>query len=375
MILQNNPKANYLAHEAEIRQAIDRVLQSGWYILGAEVTAFEKEFAAFLDARHTVGVGSGTDAIVIALRACGVGPGDTVVTISHTAVATVAAIELTGASAVLVDIDPATYTMDVKCLEQTIRESISAGLRVKAIVPVHLYGHPADMPAIMEIAQRHGLRVMEDCAQCHGSTIDGKMTGTWGDAAAFSFYPTKTLGALGDGGAVATNDPALADRAKLLREYGWKKRYVSDCPGLNSRLDELQAAILRVKLKYLAIENDRRRELAHLYHDLLSGGKLQLPTSKPGHQHVYHQYVIRTSHRDNLKAFLGKREIGTTIHYPMPVHLQPAYQFRLPVPKAGLPQTEKASREILSLPMHAQLTDDEVNQVAKAMRDFDGAGI
>src|ERR1700683_1484487 len=277
MILQNNPKANYLAHETEIRQAIERVLESGWYILGQEVTAFEKEFAAFLGAHHAVGVGSGTDAITIALRACGIGPGDSVITVSHTAVATVAAIELTGACAVLVDIDPETYTMDVQSLDETIHESISAGLRVKAIVPVHLYGHPADMPSIMEIASRHGLRIIEDCAQCHGAIINGKMTGTWGDAAAFSFYPTKTLGALGDGGAVVTNDPERAGRAKLLREYGWKNRYVSDCPGLNSRLDELQAAILRVKLKYLSVENERRRELARLYQDLLSGLKLQLP--------------------------------------------------------------------------------------------------
>jgi dTDP-4-amino-4,6-dideoxygalactose transaminase len=375
MILQNNPKANYLAHGAEIRQAIDRVLESGWYILGQEVKAFEREFAAFLGANHAVGVGSGTDAIAIALRACGIGAGDTVITVSHTAVATVAAIELSGATAVLVDIDPETYTMDVKSLDDAIRESVSAGLRVKAIVPVHLYGHPADMTSIMKIASRHGLRVIEDCAQCHGASLDGKITGTWGDAAAFSFYPTKTLGALGDGGAVVTNDSALAGQAMLLREYGWKNRYVSDCPGVNSRLDELQAAIVRVKLKYLSVENKRRRELARLYSELLSGGKLQLPTARSGVEHAFHQYVIRTPKRDDLKAFLSKRDIGTAIHYPLPVHLQPAYQFRVPTPKTGLPQTEKAAHEILSLPMHAQLADDEVKQVAEAIRDFDGAGI
>src|SRR5665213_3255527 len=248
MISQSNPKANYLAHEAEIRSAIARVLESGWYILGGEVAAFEKEFAAFLGARHVIGVGNGTDAIAIALRACGVRSDDAVITVSHTAVATVAAIELTGAAPVLVDIKPETFTMDLNSLEEMIRESDSKKLRVKAIVPVHLYGHPADMPAIMKIARRHGLRVIEDCAQAHGAAIGCKVCGTWGDAAAFSFYPTKNLGALGDGGAIATNDTVLAEKFSLLREYGWKNR-ISHCAGLNSRLDEIQAAILRVKLK------------------------------------------------------------------------------------------------------------------------------
>jgi len=374
MISQSNPKANFLAHESEIRSAIARVLESGWYILGGEVAAFEKEFAAFLGARHAVGVGNGTDAIAIALRACGIGPGDSVITVSHTAVATVAAIELTGATAVLVDIEPETFTMDVNCLEEIIRESISKKLRLKAIVPVHLYGHPADMPAIMEIARRHGLRVIEDCAQSHGAAIDGKICGTWGDAAAFSFYPTKNLGALGDGGAVATNDAALAEKISLLREYGWKNR-ISQCAGLNSRLDEIQAAILRVKLKHLSAENGRRRALAQLYNDSLSAEKFQPPKSRPGIDHVFHQYVIRTPQRDDLKTFLEKRGVGTAIHYPVPVHLQPAYQSRLSMPKAGLPQTENAAREILSLPMHPQLADEEAKQVAEAMLNFSGGGV
>jgi dTDP-4-amino-4,6-dideoxygalactose transaminase len=374
MITQSNPKANYLTHEAEIRGAIGRVLESGWYILGGEVAAFEKEFAAFLGARHVVGVGNGTDAIAIALRACGVGPGDAVVTVSHTAVATVAAIELTGATAVLADIEAETFTMDVHCLEETIRESVSKKMRLKAIIPVHLYGHPAAMPVIMEIARRHGLRVIEDCAQAHGATTRGKIAGTWGDAAAFSFYPTKNLGALGDGGAVATNDPALAEKISLLREYGWKNR-ISHCAGLNSRLDELQAAILRVKLKHLSAENGRRRAVAGRYNDLLSGGQFRLPKSGPGIDHVFHQYVVRTPQRDRLKTFLEIRGIGTAIHYPVPVHLQPAYQSRLSLPTTGLPQTESAAREILSLPMHPQLTDAEVRRVTGAMRDFADGGI
>jgi dTDP-4-amino-4,6-dideoxygalactose transaminase len=369
MINQSNPRANYLAHKAEIRDAIGRVLESGWYVLGREVAAFEKEFAAFLSVRHVVGVGNGTEAIAIALRACDIGPGDAVITVSHTAVATVAAIELTGASAVLVDVEPETFTMDVNCLEATIRGSASKKLPVKAIVPVHLYGHPADMPAIVEIARRHGLRVIEDCAQAHGAAIDGKIAGTWGDLAAYSFYPTKNLGALGDGGAVATNDPALAERVSLLREYGWRNR-ISHCAGLNSRLDEIQAAILRVKLRHLFAENERRRALAQLYNDSLSGGKFLLPKAKPGNKHVFHQYVIRTPQRDNLKSFLEKRDIGTAIHYPVPVHLQPAYQSRLSVPQAGLPQTENAVREILSLPMHPQLSGAEAKQVAEAIQSF-----
>ena len=371
MILQSNPKANFLAHEAEIRSAIARVLESGWYILGAEVAAFEREFAAFLGARHVVGVGNGTDALALAMRACGIGPGDSVITVSLTAVATVAAIELTGASAVLVDIEPETFTMDANCLEEVIRECVLKNLRLKAIVPVHLYGHPADMAAIIEIARRHGLRVIEDCAQAHGSAIGGRICGTWGDAAAFSFYPTKNLGALGDGGAVATNDPALAERVALLREYGWINR-ISHCAGFNSRLDEVQSAVLRVKLKYLSVENARRREIAKLYDILLSAKKFRLPKSKPGIDHVFHQYVIRTLQRDNLKSFLEKRGIGTAIHYPVPVHLQPAYQSRLFMPKLGLPQTENAAREILSLPMHPQLADEEVRQVAEAMQNFSG---
>jgi dTDP-4-amino-4,6-dideoxygalactose transaminase len=374
MILQSNPKANYIAHESEIRSAIARVLESGWYILGGEVAAFEKEFAEFLGTRHAVGVGNGTDAIAIALRACGIGPGDSVITVSHTAVATVAAIELTGASVMLADIEPETFTMDVNALEETIRESDSKNLRLKAIVPVHLYGHPAAMTAIMEIARRHGLRVIEDCAQAHGAAIGGKICGTWGDAAAFSFYPTKNLGALGDGGAVATNDPALAEKILLLREYGWKKR-VSHCAGLNSRLDEIQAAILRVKLKYLSAENARRRKIAKLYDDSLSGGNFRLPKSKGGVDHVFHQYVISTSQRDNLKNFLEKRGVGTAIHYPVPVHLQPAYQSRLSIPKNRLPQTENTAREILSLPMHPQLTEEEVKQVAEAMRNFESGEV
>ena len=267
MIPQTDPRASYLEHKAEIDTAIQRVLDSGWYILGKEVDAFERAFAAYVGITHAIGVANGTDALELALRACGIGPGDLVFTVSHTAVATVAAIELVGATPVLVDIDPATYTLDPNCLEAALAHP-PAG-RPKAVIPVHLYGQPADMPAILELVRRYDLYIIEDCAQSHGAKLAGRMTGSWGDIAAFSFYPTKNLGALGDGGMVVTKDHDLAEKVQLLRQYGWKKRYVSEYPGGNSRLDELQAAILHSKLPYLDLENHRRREIASQYSELL----------------------------------------------------------------------------------------------------------
>ena len=361
MILPANPAANYRAHRDEIDQAVHRVLDGGMYILGDEVARFEEEFAHYLGVQHAVGVGSGTDALHIALRACGVGPGDTVLTVSHTAVATVAAVELTGATAVLTDIDPATATMDVNSLAEAIQKQHSG--RLKAIIPVHLYGHPADMPAIMTIAERHGLKVTEDCAQSHGAALEGRKTGTWGHVAAFSFYPTKNLGALGDGGAAVTNDRTVAEQLRLLREYGWRERYVSDFAGLNTRLDELQAAVLRVKLRYLDKENARRRELARIYDAILSATPVTVPRGSQCADHVYHQYVVQSDRRDALRSFLKANGVGTLIHYPVPVHMQPAYQGRVVPNGAALPHTERMCRLILSLPMHPQLTDAEVQEV------------
>jgi len=381
-IPQTDPRANYLAHKGEIDAAIAAVLTGGRYILGDQVAAFEREFAAYLGAGHAIGVGSGTDALHLALRACGIGPGDRVFTVSHTAVATVAAIELTGATPVLVDIDPATFTMDPNRLEEAVRtydegrshlpvlgSSSSVVRRHSAIIPVHLYGHPADMLAILEIARRYELWVIEDCAQSHGATINGQRTSTFGDIAAFSFYPTKNLGALGDGGAVVTSDPALAEQTRLLREYGWRERYVSAIPGLNSRLDELQAAILRVKLRYLDAENARRRELAAEYDRLLADSSVRTPSTRPGVSHVFHQYVIRSGRRDELQAHLRNQGIGTLIHYPVPVHAQPAYAGRISIGE-GLPHTEAAAREILSLPMFPELSDEQARQVAQAINAF-----
>jgi len=363
-------KAAYLARQPEIDAAIRRVLDSGWYIGGAEVADFEHEFAAYFGVRHAVGTGSGTDALHLALRACGIGPGDAVLTVSHTAVATVAAIELAGAQPRFVDIDPATFTMDPEALVRAVAavRAERGGPILKAVIPVHLYGHPADMARLTAVARATGLTVIEDCAQAHGARIADRPIGTYGDMAAFSFYPTKNLGALGDGGAVITNNDGLADAARLVREYGWRERYVSDVPGMNTRLDPLQAAVLRVRLPYLDAENAARREIAGVYDRALAGTDLVPPTARPGTEHVYHQYVLRANARDALRAGLKRVGIGSLIHYPLPVHLQPAYAGRIPVPAGGLPQTEAVCRDILSLPIYPQMPAAYRDRVAAAVR-------
>ena len=362
-IPQTDPKRNYQAHKASIDAAIQHVLDSGWYILGKEVETFEREFASYIGVGHAIGVANGTDALELALRACGVGPGDLVFTVSLTAVATVAAIELVGAIPVLVDIDPVTYTMDPACLENALAHP-PAG-KPKAVIPVHIYGQPADLPAILELARRYGLYLIEDCAQSHGAILAGRMTGTWGDIATFSFYPTKNLGALGDGGMVVTANSELAERTRSLRQYGWQKRYISEIPGYNSRLDELQAAILRVKLEYLEAENSRRIALAARYTKSLTNSGLILPVCRAGARHVYHQYVVRSPRRDVLQAHLRAQGIGTLVHYPSAIHQQPAYQSRISI-SGSLLNSERAAAEVLSLPMYPELTDEQVDSVAEA---------
>jgi dTDP-4-amino-4,6-dideoxygalactose transaminase len=357
-----DPGAGYRAARPEIDAAIARVLASGWYILGRETAAFEREFAAEFGFGDAVGVASGTDALVLALRALGIGRGDRVATVSHTAVATVAAIELAGAEPVLADIDPASFTLDPAALEQ----SFEMVPQIRAVIAVHLYGHPADMPAILEIARRHDAFVIEDCAQAHGATLGGIPVGGFGDLAAFSFYPTKNLGALGDGGAVATNSPELAGRLRTLREYGWRQRYVSDVPGMNSRLDEIQAAILRVRLTHLAPGNARRQAIAAAYRTGLAETGLALPPAAAAISHVYHQYVLRHPDRDRFQARLKGAGIGTNIHYPVPVHLQPAYRGRLRA--TAMTATEAAAREVLSLPMFPELDDACVARVIERVR-------
>jgi dTDP-4-amino-4,6-dideoxygalactose transaminase len=363
VILCGDPRAQYLAHKTEISAAISDVLEGGRYILGTEVAAFEQEFSAYVGVAHGIGVGSGTEALHLALRACGVGPGDEVVTVAHTAVATVAAIELAGCVPVLVDIEPDFYTLDPSRVEQAITA------RTRAIVPVHVYGQPVEMEPLLQIARTHGLRVIEDCAQAHGATCRGKQVGAWGDAGCFSFYPTKNLGAIGDGGMVVTADASLAERARLLREYGWAERYVSAVPGWNSRLDEIQAAVLRIKLRYLDRDNVARRRLAALYDTMIDQTGLVLPRQRPDTQHVYHLYAVRSSNRDELQRHLRSAGVSALVHYPVPIHLQPAYQGRLRGSDA-LPVTERVSREVLSLPMYPELTADQIRIVADAVRSF-----
>jgi dTDP-4-amino-4,6-dideoxygalactose transaminase len=365
MIPQTDPKAAYLAQRAAIDAAIQRVLERGRYILGEEVAAFEREFAAYIGVRHAIAVASGTDALVLALKAIGVGPADYVATVSHTAVATVAAVELAGARPLLLDIDPASCTLDPAALERVLAAPPG---RIAAIVPVHLYGLPADLDAILPLARRHDVRVIEDCAQSHGATLGTARTGAIGDLAAFSFYPTKNLGALGDGGLVATADVAIAERLRALREYGWRERYVSDLAGMNSRLDEIQAAVLRVKLAALEADNARRAAIAAAYDRGLAGLPLTLPGRRVNASHVFHQYVVRSARRDPLRAALAARGIGTNIHYPMPVHLQPAYRGRVALAPSGLGESERAAREVLSLPLYPQLAEAAVAQTVAALK-------
>jgi dTDP-4-amino-4,6-dideoxygalactose transaminase len=364
MIPQADPRAGYLAQRRAIDAAIARVLAGGRYILGEEVSAFERAFADYIGVGHGIGVASGTDALVLALKAIGVGPEDHVVTVSHTAVATVAAIELAGARPLLVDIDPVHFTLDPAALAPVLAAPPG---RIAAVIPVHLYGQPADLDAILALARRHGARVIEDCAQSHGARVGGARTGSFGDLAAFSFYPTKNLGALGDGGMVVTADRDLAERVRALREYGWRERYVSDIAGANSRLDELQAAVLRVKLARLEHDNARRAALAAAYDRGLAGSGLGLPARRAGASHVFHQYVIRAQDRDGLRERLLARGVGSTIHYPVPVHLQPAYRGRLAVGPGGLGESERAARAVLSLPLYPELADEAVAAVVAAL--------
>jgi dTDP-4-amino-4,6-dideoxygalactose transaminase len=357
MIPFNDLKPLHRELAAALGAAVARVLESGWYILGREVEEFEAAFAAYHGTGHVVAVASGTDAIELALHAAGIGPGDEVITVAHTAVATVCAIERAGARPVLVDIDPATYTMDPAAARAAITP------RTRALLPVHLYGHPADLDALVELADRAGLLLIEDCAQAHGARFKGRRVGTFGTLAAFSFYPTKNLGACGDGGAVLTADRALADRVRRLRNYGQSARYRHEVRGINSRLDELQAAILHCKLDRLDVCNAERRELARHYRQFFTG--VVHPHEAASAEHVYHLYVVRHPDRDALRATLRELGMGTQIHYPVPVHLQPAYA-DLGYGPGSLPVTERTAATILSLPMYPGLSREAVARVGAA---------
>jgi len=353
------------ADEDDVRNAIDRVLASGWFVLGPEVEAFEAEFAAAAGAATAVGVGTGTDAIALTLRALGIGHGDDVITTPLSAAYTALAILMAGARPVFADVDPATLTLDPASVERAI------GPRTRAIVPVHLYGQPADMAALADVAARHDLRIVEDCCQAHLATAGGRPVGTFGVAGAFSFYPTKNLGALGDGGAIVTNDREFAARLRRLRNGGQTDRYHHGEAGVNSRLDELQAAVVRARLPRLAAQTARRRELAARYRAGLAGSSVD-PVHEKDPGHVYHLFVVRSADRDRLQAHCAAHGVETLIHYPVPIPRQPALAATAP---AECPHADRACGEVLSLPIGPHVSDGQLARVVDVVGGFRPAAI
>ena len=356
------PSAQYQALHVEIDGAIRKVLEGHAYIMGPEVERFEAGFAIYTGAAHGVGVANGTDALHLALRALDVGEGHQVIVPAHTAVPTIAAIEMSGATPIFVDITADRYTLDPALVERAITR------RTRAIMPVHLYGHPADLGPLLDIARRRDIRLVEDCAQAHGARWQGKRVGSIGEIGCFSLYPTKNLGAIGDAGIVTTNDAGLAERLRELRQYGWRGRQISETPGFNSRLDELQAAILNVKLAHLDDANGRRRAIARRYLAAFADLPIALPRAQPGCEAVYHLFVVRTKLRDRLKAHLQEQGVIAGIHYPVPCHHHPAYRARFGTLR--LPVTEAIVDEILSLPIYPELTDDQIERVIDAVQSF-----
>lgn len=356
-------KAQYATLRPEIDRALRRVLETTAFIMGPEVQRFEEAFANWCGAPHCVGVSSGTAALELALRALNVGPGDAVITVAHTFIATAEAISAVGATPVFVDIDPASYCIDPAAFERAITPP------VRAVIPVHIYGHPADMAAINTIAAAHGLAVIEDAAQAHGALWQGALAGTLAQIGCFSFYPGKNLGAYGDAGAVTTADPALAERIRLLRNHGRRAKYVHDVVGFGERLDTLQAAVLLAKLPYLGAWTAARRRLAARYNVLLAGLDIVLPRTAPGAESAWHLYVIRAQRRDALQRFLHANGVEAGIHYPLPLHLQPAYA-DLGYARGSLPVTEAVADSCLSLPLYPELTDAQQERVASLVRRF-----
>jgi len=353
-------RASYLELKSEIDAAVAQVLDSGWYVLGPEVETFEKEFATYCQTKYSIGVANGLDAITLALRAMDVGPGDEVIVPSNTYIATWLAVSQCGATPVPAEPDNKTYNIDLASIAEAITP------RTKVILPVHLYGQPADLDPILAIARKHGLRVLEDGAQAHGARYKGQRIGGHGDAVAWSFYPGKNLGAIGDGGAVTTNDPVIAERIRMLRNYGSNIKYVNEVKGFNSRLDPIQAAILRVKLKKLDTWNERRRDIAQHYQDILLGSSLVLPHVPEWAEPVWHLFVVRHTQRDELAARLNSMGIASLIHYPIPPHKQAAYS-DLNFPQEYYPKAAKMAEEVLSLPIGPHLEVRLANQVREAL--------
>lgn len=356
-------KAQYEQIRTEVQGAINTVLESTKFILGPNEIYFEEEIAKYLGVKHAVGVGNGTDALVIALDSLGIGPGDEVITVPYTFFASAECISRVGAKPVFVDVDPTTLTMD----PEKLKSAITA--KTKAIIPVHIFGRAANIRRITTIAQEHHLFVVEDACQSMGADADGKKLGTFGNIGVFSFFPTKNLGAYGDGGLIVTNDDTLAERMQMLRAHGSKVKYQNEMIGYNSRLDEIQAAILRVKLTHLDDWNQKRQDIARKYNQLLDGLPIQLPDIGLENQHIFHLYTILIDKRDELKEFLGKKGIETGIYYPLPLHLQPAYR-ELGLTEGDFPVSEAACKRNLSLPMYPELTDEQIDYVASSVRAF-----
>ena len=357
-------KVQYRQIESEVLPMVTEAMQNGAFIGGPQVAGFEEEFAAFCDSRHCVGVGSGTDAIRFALMAAGVGQGHEVITVTNTFIATTEAISQTGAQPVFVDVDPKTCNMDPTAIEAAITA------KTKAIVPVHLYGQPSDMDPILDIANRHGLAVIEDACQAHGGLYKGKKAGSLGNAGCFSFYPGKNLGAFGEGGAVVTQDEKTAATIRMIRDHGQNKKYYHDMEGYNGRLDAIQAGVLRIKLKRLADWNESRRKNAAYYNQLLDAVPgIQLPVEADYARSVYHLYVIHVDRRDEMQQYLAERGIATGLHYPMPLHLQNAYA-HMGLKAGAFPAAENSARRLLSLPMFAELTTDQMDYVADNIKGF-----
>lgn len=354
-------KPTYLELKEELDQAYDRVMNSGWYLMGEEAEAFEYEFACYVDAKHCVAVGSGLDALIIALKAHGIGSGDEVIVPAHTFIATWLAVSQCGATPIAVDVKRDTANLDVSLLEEVLTR------RTRAVIPVHLYGQPVDMDPLREFADRHGLIVIEDAAQAHGARYRSRSCGTLGHSAAFSFYPGKNLGAFSDGGAITTNDAEVARKARMLRNYGSEKRYHHEMAGMNSRLDELQAAFLRAKLRHLDVWNNRRRDIAELYISLLSGleNHLSLPVVPDWASPVWHLFVIRHQRRDQLQLLMAEQSVQTSIHYPIPPHLSNAYSHQV---SKRFPVAEEICATVLSLPNGPHITNEQVHECAMRIR-------
>jgi len=356
-------RKQYAPLKDEILTGIGKVLDGMQLFLGENVQQLEKDFAHFSDAAYGIGVSDGTGALHVILRALDIGPGDEVITVSHTFIATAEAILLTGAKPVFLDIDADTYLMDVEQVEAKITP------QTKAILPVHLYGQTVDMDPLLDIASQHGLKVVEDACQAHGAEYKGRKAGSLGDAAAFSFYYSKNLGAYGEGGFISTNDSALAEKIRMIRDHGSGARYHHELIGLNARLDEIQAVVLRAKLPHLAQWNEMRRTHAHLYNELLKDTPVKIPTELPDNKPVYHLYVIAAPKRDELQMFLKEKGIFTGIHYPIPIHQQTVAGF-LGYKQGDLPVTERATSQILSLPMFAELENEEISYTVDAIKEF-----